>query len=261
MGQELRNCIACQGSKTGRHTESGVGTFPQPRRRFSHMHVDIVGRFPSSDGGRYLLTVTERSTRWPEATPMSEVTADARAKALLSSWISRFGVPDDITTDRGTTFTLALWTALARLMGTKHHTTTAYNPTANGMVERTYRFLKASLMACCMVPDWKERHHLPAPNETLLRTASSHPPAFVLDKDIPTKSSCRTPPQIKTPPEPASGPRRRRGRPRTAVEPPRSTVMGGILLSDSPEDEEPEHVPRQMASCMLGLLQPQARYH
>ncbi|XP_064087493.1 uncharacterized protein LOC135202168 [Macrobrachium nipponense] len=43
-------------------------------------------------------------------------------------------------------------------MGTKHHTTTSYNPTANGMVKRVHRSLKASLMACCKGPNWKAQH-------------------------------------------------------------------------------------------------------
>ncbi|XP_064096471.1 uncharacterized protein LOC135208298 [Macrobrachium nipponense] len=110
---------------------------------------------PPSDGARYLLTVIDWSTRWPEATLMSEATADACAKALLSSWISRLGMPDDIMTNQGTAFTSELWIALARLMGMKHHTTMAYNPAANGMVERTHHSFKASLMAHCMGPDWK----------------------------------------------------------------------------------------------------------
>ncbi|XP_066950859.1 uncharacterized protein [Macrobrachium rosenbergii] len=79
--------------------------------------------------------------------PMQEATASACAEALLSSWISRFSVPDHITTE--------LWSALARLLGTAHHTTTAYNPTANVLVKRFHRSLKTSLMARCTAEDWK----------------------------------------------------------------------------------------------------------
>ncbi|XP_064081900.1 uncharacterized protein LOC135198260 [Macrobrachium nipponense] len=130
-----RTCVPCQTSKISRHTESGVGEFPQPKRRFS-IHMDVVGPLPPSEGAKYLLTIIDRSTRWPEATPMSEATTKACAEALLASWVSRFGVPDEITTDRGPVFLSELWTALARLMGTSLHATTAYNPAANGMVER-----------------------------------------------------------------------------------------------------------------------------
>ncbi|XP_064120206.1 uncharacterized protein LOC135224813 [Macrobrachium nipponense] len=58
------------------------------------------------------------------------------------------------TTYLGPTFTLELC-SLACLVGTTHHTTTSYNPTANGMVKRVHRSLKASLMALCRGPDWK----------------------------------------------------------------------------------------------------------
>ena len=150
-----RTCLPCQASKVSTHTESGIGHFPQPHRRFGHLHVDVVGPLPSSEGFQYLFTSTERSTRWPEAIPMTGATAQDCARALLDGWVSRFGVPDDITSDRGAAFTSRLWTALGQLMGSKVHHTTAYNPAANGMAERTHRTLKASLMARCTGPDWR----------------------------------------------------------------------------------------------------------
>ena len=117
--------------------------------------MDIVGPLPPSDGAQYLFTSTERSTRWPEAIPMTAATAEACAEALLHGWISRFGVPDDITSDRGPAFVSHLWNALGQLLGTTVHRTTAYNPEANGMAERTHRTLKAALMLRCASPDWK----------------------------------------------------------------------------------------------------------
>ncbi|XP_064101737.1 protein NYNRIN-like [Macrobrachium nipponense] len=149
--ERARTCIPCQSSKVSQHTESNVG------RRFGCIHIDVVGTLPLSEGARYLLTIIDRSSRWPEATLLSEATTKACAEALLASWISRFGVPDDITTDRGPVFLSELWTALARLMGTSLHATTAYNPAANGMVERVHRSLKASLMARCTGEDWKSQ--------------------------------------------------------------------------------------------------------
>ncbi|XP_068207481.1 uncharacterized protein [Palaemon carinicauda] len=137
------------------HTESGVGDFPQPKRRFGHIHVDIVGPLPLSGSARYLLTIVDRSTRWLEATPMSEATTHACAEALLSNWISRFGVPDDITTDRGSAFLSEIWLSLANLMGTTLHSTMAYNPAANSIVKRAHRTLKAALMARCTDKLWK----------------------------------------------------------------------------------------------------------
>ncbi|XP_066984742.1 uncharacterized protein [Macrobrachium rosenbergii] len=128
-----RQCIRCQTSNLGHHTETEIGEFLLSGRRFGHIHVDVVGPLPPSGGARSLLTIVNHSTRWPEAMPTQEATTSACAEALLSSWISWLGVPDHITTNRGPAFLSKLWSTLAHLLGTSHHTTTAYNPAANGL--------------------------------------------------------------------------------------------------------------------------------
>ena len=148
-------CIPCQTSKITRHTESGIGEFHQPDRRFGHIHVDIVGPLPASHGARYIFTMIDRSTRWPEAAPLSDASSDSCVAALIDVWISRFGLPDQITSDRGSVFTSELWTKISQRLGITATTTTAYNPEANGIVERFHRSLKASLMSRCASENWR----------------------------------------------------------------------------------------------------------
>ena len=78
---------------------------------------------------------------------MSDSTAPTCARALFREWISRFGVPGELTSDRGPQFTSELWDQLHHILGTKAYHTTSYHPQANGMVERFHRIMKASLMA------------------------------------------------------------------------------------------------------------------
>ena len=78
---------------------------------------------------------------------MSDITASTVARTLLSGWISRFGVPSIITTDRGSQFESSLWTQLMTLLGTTRCRTTSYHPQANGLVERFHRKLKSALKA------------------------------------------------------------------------------------------------------------------
>ena len=148
-------CIPCQRAKITRHTESGIGSFPQPNRRFGHIHVDIVGPLPTSQGFRYIFTIIDRSTRWPEAVPMTDASTDSCVTSLIDTWIARFGLPDTITSDRGSVFTSSLWSSIAERLGISTTTTAAYNPEANGMIERFHRTLKASLMARCTSDRWK----------------------------------------------------------------------------------------------------------
>ena len=148
-----RSCPECQQCKVNRHTKPQLGSLPQPTRRFSHIHVDIVGPLPYSNGYKYLFTAIDRSTSWPEAIPMQDATATSCVSALLS-WISRFGIPEHITSDRGTPFTSQMWSSLAKLLGTTPHHTTSYHPESNGIIERFHRSLKASLMATCSSEKW-----------------------------------------------------------------------------------------------------------
>ncbi|XP_068224541.1 uncharacterized protein [Palaemon carinicauda] len=87
-----------------RHTKSGSGDFSQPRPRFTHIHVDIVGPLPQSGDARCHLMIVDRFTWCPGANPMMEATTNACTEARLSSWISRFDVPDNIATDFGSAF-------------------------------------------------------------------------------------------------------------------------------------------------------------
>jgi hypothetical protein len=150
----VRNCLQCQKSKVHRHVTLQAAHIPVPVRRFAHLHVDLVGPLPRSSGFSYLFTVVDRTTRWPEAIPLTSITAADCAAALLQGWIQRFGVPDTITSDRGPQFTSSLWASLCTLLSIKHTQTTAYHPQSNGLVERFHRRLKDALRARAAGVDW-----------------------------------------------------------------------------------------------------------
>ena len=154
--QWTRTCQQCQRCKVQRHTVTPLSTFSTPEARFDLIHIDIVGTLPPSEGYSYLLTCGDRFTRWPEAIPISAIMADIVAKAFISGWISRFGVPSTVTTDRGSQFESALWRELMQLLGSTRCRTTAYHPSANGLVERFHRQLKASLKAQPDPTKWTE---------------------------------------------------------------------------------------------------------
>ncbi len=83
-------------------------------------------------------------------------TADC-IEAFLTGWVSRFGVPSTVTSDRGVQFTSSTWQAMCGKLGIHHKLTKAYHPQANGMVERFHRQLKASLRARLVNQLWLEQ--------------------------------------------------------------------------------------------------------
>jgi hypothetical protein len=69
-----------------------------------------------------------------EAVPLSDISAAAWAQALIYSWISRFGVSETITSDRGLQFTSNVWSQLCEMLNITHCQMIAYHPEANGEV-------------------------------------------------------------------------------------------------------------------------------
>lgn len=79
---------------------------------------------PISNGHTYLLTILDRYTRWPEAYPLKKMEAKTVVSVFISHWISRYGIPAEITTDQ---FESQLFGELSRILGVgshKIHTTT-----------------------------------------------------------------------------------------------------------------------------------------
>ena len=153
-------CEACQKAKVHVHTKLLLERLPAPSKRFSHIHIDLVGPLnPACEGKNVLLTVIDRWTGWPDAFPMTmhgdAANAKACAKVLILRWIAMWGVPDVITSDRGPQFVSDLWIEMCQLMGIARNATTSYHPQHNGKIERMHRCLKNSLRARLLGrPNW-----------------------------------------------------------------------------------------------------------
>ena len=151
----VRTCLSCQSAKVGMHTHSPIQPISSPSDRFQSIHIDIVGPLPTPYlpnhseplPYQYLLTCIDRATRWTEAIPLVNTCASSVAIALISGWISRFGVPLSLVTDRGSQFESELFSQLSHLIGFHHIRTTSYNPKSNGLIERFHRTLKSAIMA------------------------------------------------------------------------------------------------------------------
>ena len=148
-----RSCLQCQRSKIQRHNTAPLATFAKPDARFDKVHIDLVGPLPPSNGCTYVLTCVDRFTRWPEAIPIADSTAETVARAFPQTWVARFGTPSNYSSRQ---FEPHLWKAFSELLGTKHLRTKAYHPMSNGLVERLLQQLKAAIKSYPCPAQWTD---------------------------------------------------------------------------------------------------------
>lgn len=110
--------------------------------------IDMVGPLPETRrNNRYILVMVDYFSKWCEAIAIERTDAICVAKTIFEYWIARFGVPEQLHSDRGSNFESAVIHDLCNLLGSKKSRTTPYHPEGNGLVERTNRTLKAYLKA------------------------------------------------------------------------------------------------------------------
>ncbi|XP_069108942.1 uncharacterized protein [Argopecten irradians] len=146
-----RSCDVCQKTiSKGRVTKVPLGTMPLIDVPFQRVAVDIVGplKLVTDRGNRFILTLVDYATRYPEAVPLKSIETERVAEALVDLY-SRVGVPREILTDKGAQFTSELMSEVCRLLSIRQLTTTPYHPQCNGLVERFNGTLKQMLRRMC----------------------------------------------------------------------------------------------------------------
>ncbi|CAG8559382.1 16235_t:CDS:2 [Cetraspora pellucida] len=116
---------------------------------FDRIGIDIVGPLPiTSKNNRYIVVATEYLTKWPEARPIEKADAVTVADFIFEDLICRHGCPKELLSDQGSHFCNQIVDALCQRMNIIHHTSTAYHPQTNGLVERFNRTLCGVLNKC-----------------------------------------------------------------------------------------------------------------
>ena len=105
LGIWAKVCIPRQRAKVQQHISAPLRSFQVPSGRFDHIHINLVGPLPASEGFSYHFSVTHHFSGWPEAILLGDATDYTCAQAFIMHWISWFGFPVQISSDRGTKFT------------------------------------------------------------------------------------------------------------------------------------------------------------
>ena len=102
--------------------------------------VDILKVPISSKGNNYLLVLQDYFTKWPEAIPLKDQTAETIVRTLVKIF-SVYGMPRYLHSDQGANFESAILKKTCEVFGIKKSHTSPYHPQGDGMVERLNKSL------------------------------------------------------------------------------------------------------------------------
>lgn len=147
----VRTCDVCQRlGKGGKPPSAPLYNLPAISEPFRRLAMDIVGPLPTcrDTGNRFILTVIDHCTHFPEAVPLVTHEASDVAKALVSIF-SRYGFPAEILSDCGSEFMSKLMAVFLKEFGISRIRTSPYHPATNGSCERFNGTLKSMIRAVC----------------------------------------------------------------------------------------------------------------
>ena len=113
---------------------------------FQKISLDVTGPLPNgTHGEKYILGIIDNFSRYVSFIPLRRATAVDVARALYERWISLFGTPEVIHSDRGTEFENRVIHELCAIFGIRKSKSSPYYPSGNGIVERLFRTTKDML--------------------------------------------------------------------------------------------------------------------
>jgi transposase InsO family protein len=140
----VKSCEQCQ-----KYTVVKSGYHPaRPIRALlpgDHYQIDFAHFTPSPEGYKYCLLLVDVFTGFLILRPLKDNTAVVTARALFEIF-SIIGIPRILQSDNGDSFSADLIHALTHSLGIHHRFIAAYNPRADGKVERIVRTVKSTIM-------------------------------------------------------------------------------------------------------------------
>ena len=144
-----QSCDVCQRAVGKRAVQrASIQPMPLVHTPFENVVIGLIGPLspPTSKGNRWILTLVDFATRYPEAIALTKTDTDSIAEALLGIF-SRVGLPTEILSDNGPQFVSSVMKEVARLASMRQMHSSPYHPQANGLCEKFNGTLKKNVAA------------------------------------------------------------------------------------------------------------------
>ena len=132
----IANCPTCQKMDQRKANVQAHPTTASSYRPNQRIAVDYIERLtPDQNGNTSILVIIDCFTRYVELYPVKAINAITSADCLLD-WFTRYGAPNEISHDNGTSFVNQTLVELKKLVGSNSKIATAYSKEENPIVER-----------------------------------------------------------------------------------------------------------------------------
>lgn len=146
-----KSCVTCMRSKPQRHRPYGnLKQLPIPERPWNSISMDFIEKLPKSSGYDTILVIVDRLTKQSLFIPTHDtITSAELARLFVIHVFSKHGVPEHVTSDRGSEFVSHFFRSLGQALDMRLHFTSGYHPEGDGQTERTNQTLEQYLRIYC----------------------------------------------------------------------------------------------------------------
>ena len=142
----VKMCDSCQKFKSARKFIAPLREVEEPTYPFEVVSIGITGPYlMTARKNQYLLTFIDHFTKYAEAFPLQDQTAETCARVYATQIVTRHGTGSKLITYQGRAFMSSFFRETCKILGMQKTNTSSYHPESNGMIERLHRDLHAGL--------------------------------------------------------------------------------------------------------------------
>ncbi len=144
--QRLKECLRCQKALKSAPMAENLHPLPLCSAPNQRIHCDLFGPLKTTDNSKaHVLCITDAYTKYSELCVVHNKEAQTIASAIISNWICRFGIPEQIFSDGGKEFANKLLSYICEFLKIAKNKITPAHPQGNAQVEIVNKSIKKYL--------------------------------------------------------------------------------------------------------------------